>query len=92
MAEKDYLRAYKFHRTGDAVRVEEQAFHTTENNTQTHPRGFAELRSPDGMPGGALSLSANGNRDGVLWVSVSPCRDTTNNIRAGTLMAFNAWT
>jgi hypothetical protein len=82
MAEKDYLRAYKFHRTGDAVRVEEQAFKTTEGNAQTHPRGFDQLRSPDGMPGGALSLSANGNQDAILWVSVSPCHDTTNEIRA----------
>lgn len=90
MAEKDYLRAYKFYRTGDAVHLEEQAFKTTENNSQTHPRGFTDLRSPDGMPGGALSLSANGNHEGVLWVSVSPCPDTTNNIRAGTLMAFDA--
>ncbi|HEY6127300.1 MAG TPA: hypothetical protein VIW23_03875 [Candidatus Acidoferrum sp.] len=93
MAEKDYLRAYKFHRTGDVVSVEEQAFKTTEGNTQIHPRGFDQLRSPDGMPGGALSLSTNGNpQDSILWVSVSPCYDTTNNIRAGTLMAFNAQT
>jgi len=42
------------------------------------------------MPGAALSLSANGNQDAILWVSVSPCHDTTNEIRAGTLMAFKA--
>jgi len=92
MAEKDYLRAYKFHRTGDAVTVEEQPYKTTEGNAQMHPRGFTDLRSPDGMPGGALSLSANGDQDAILWISISPCPDTTNNIRAGTLMAFNAQT
>jgi hypothetical protein len=89
MAEKDYLRSYKFHRTRDAVRVEEQPFKTTEGNAQMHPRGLDQLRSPDGMPGGALSLSTNGNpQDAILWVSVSPCHDTTTEIRAGTLMAF----
>jgi hypothetical protein len=93
MAEKDFLRAYKFHSTDDTASVEEQASKTTEGNTQMHPRGFDQLRSPDGMPGGALSLSTNGNpQDSILWVSVSPCHDTTNFIRAGTLMAFNAQT
>jgi hypothetical protein len=89
MAEKDFLRAYRFFDRGNAIRVEEHSYKTTEGNSQPHPRGLPNLRSPDGMPGAALSLSANGNRNAILWVSVSPC-EATNDIRAGTLMAFDA--
>jgi uncharacterized protein with LGFP repeats len=46
---------------------------------------------PDGMPGGALSLSANGNRDGIIWASV-PKFDSQWTIAPGRLMAFDATT
>ena len=94
MAEKDYLRAYKVYRSG---RFEEQATMTTKAPFKataakvppTFPKG---LRSPDGMPGGALSLSANGDKDGVVWASLAPTRDAANTIELGILMAFDART
>ncbi|MFL6725406.1 MAG: hypothetical protein ACJ8FS_02690, partial [Sphingomicrobium sp.] len=95
MGEKDYLRAYKVYRSG---RFEEPAAMTTKA-----PYGLAAarvplmfkgglLRSPDGMPGGALSLSANGDKDGVVWVSLAPAGDASETIEPGILMAFDAET
>jgi hypothetical protein len=95
MGEKDYLRAYKVYRSG---RFEQQAVMTTEP-----PHGLTAvkvpimfkgrlLRSPDGMPGAALSLSANGDKDGVVWVSLAPGGDAANSIEPGILMAFDAET
>lgn len=48
-------------------------------------------RSPDGMPGGALSLSANGGTGGIVWASV-PTRDEINDLGPGRLIAFDAQT
>jgi outer membrane protein assembly factor BamB len=94
MGEKDYLRAYRVYQSG---RFEEQAAVTTKKPHRPTavkvPRIFPNgLRSPDGMPGGALSLSANGDKDGVVWVSLAPLRDATSSIEAGILMAFDAET
>jgi hypothetical protein len=83
MAEKDYLRAYKVFRDG---RVEEHDARSTESFP---PHVGQILKSPDGMPGAALSLSANGNQNGILWVAVSPNPDQ-NQIQQGRLMAFDA--
>ncbi|NUR59297.1 MAG: hypothetical protein HOV87_11605 [Catenulispora sp.] len=57
MAEKDYLRQFA---VGGDGRVNPVALRTTTD---------IGLRSNDGMPGGVASLSANGGRDGVLWLS-----------------------
>ena len=87
MAEKDYLRAYRILSTGQIV---EKAEMTTANARPPYPRGFPNgLRSPDGMPGAAVSVSSNGDQNGIVWVSVSP-KDTINTIESGVLMAFDA--
>ncbi len=81
MPEKDYLRAFKAYDDGH---VDERPAMTTESS---------KIRSPDGMPGGFLSLSANGGRDGIIW-AVLPEHDATGtkgNV-IGRLIAFNALT
>jgi hypothetical protein len=89
MAEKDYLKAFRVFASG---RVEARPALTTDRAV-TIPHVFPDgLRSPDGMPGAALSLSSNGNKDAVLWVSLAPARDATNTIEPGILMAFDAMT
>ncbi|MFY9554378.1 MAG: hypothetical protein WAV47_06610 [Blastocatellia bacterium] len=89
MAEKDYLKAFKVFRSG---RVEEHPTMTTKTASIIPPVFPKGLRSPDGMPGAALSLSSNGDRDAVLWVSLAPAKDATNTIEPGILMAFDATT
>lgn len=88
MAEKDYLRAYRILKTGQIV---EQAEMTTASAPPPYPKGLNGLRSPDGMPGGAVSASSNGDQNGIVWVSVSPV-DATYTIEPGILMAFDALT
>ncbi len=83
MPEKDYLRAFKAYDDGH---VDERPAMTTESKS-------SKIRSPDGMPGGFLSLSANGGRDGIIW-AVFPEYDATgtNGNIIGRLIAFNALT
>ena len=39
--------------------------------THFNPKaGKSRVRAPEGMPGGILSLSANGDHDGVLWAAL----------------------
>ena len=76
LAEKEYLRAFRYHlATGH---VDEQPVLTA-----------AGVRASDGMPGGAVSVSANGNRDGVVWVSVHK-EDAMDGIHPGRLVALDA--
>ena len=42
------------------------------------------------MPGGILTLSSNGNQDGIIWASHPTDKDGNNSVVAGTLRAFNA--
>lgn len=42
-----------------------------------------------GMPGGMISLSANGDRDGVVWASI-PYTDANMEVSAGRLLAYDA--
>jgi hypothetical protein len=88
MAEKDYLRAYRVFSTGV---IEESASNTTQSTPGPYPPNFPLLRSPDGMPGGAVTVSSNGDRDGIVWVSVAP-REATYDITPGAFMAFDALT
>jgi outer membrane protein assembly factor BamB len=78
LAEKEYLRAFRYHLP--AAHVDEQPAATA-----------MSIRASDGMPGGALSISANGNRDGVVWVSVHKT-DAITYISPGRLAAFDATT
>ncbi|HEY7579705.1 MAG TPA: hypothetical protein VH855_19105 [Acetobacteraceae bacterium] len=82
MPEKDYLKVF---RVFDDGRMEERPFVTTQDSG---------IRSPRGMPGGALSLSADGGKSGVLWVSVLK-QDSVDALNTsgqflGRLIAFDA--
>jgi hypothetical protein len=94
MPEKDYLRAFKVSPSGNVDRCPAM---TTRGQTKAD-----DLRSPPGMPGGFLSVSANNGRDGIVWASVScikksdgsDCDEATNTSGevTGRLMAFDALT
>jgi hypothetical protein len=75
MPEKDYLRAY--------------AYNSSTGVLNTTPTAVSTVRSPDGMPGGALSLSANGSSNGILWAQVPKFDGQWVNV-PGTLIAFDA--
>lgn len=55
----------------------------------------AEVSSPEspvplgGMPGGMISLSANGNSGGIVWASV-PYQDANMQLSAGRFLAYDA--
>jgi hypothetical protein len=61
-----------------------------------------DLRSPTGMPGGFLFISANKGQDGIVWASVTCFKDrlgktcddasTTSGETTGRLLAFDALT
>jgi hypothetical protein len=76
LAEKEYLRAFRYHLSSR---------HVDETSALT----ATSVRAPDGMPGGAITLSANGNTNGVVWVSVHK-EDASNGIHAGRLVALDA--
>jgi len=84
MAEKDYLKGFRYNLASNLLDL---AFDwscflcpvTMSSN----------VRSPDGMPGGALSLSANGNTGGIVW-ALFPKQDGQYDTRAGRLVAFDA--
>jgi len=82
MPEKEYLKAY---RAFDNGALDQHPFLSTTE---------IGIRSPRGMPGAAVSLSANGGRDGIVWVSVakqdSPDAQNTSGDVNGRLMAFDA--
>jgi hypothetical protein len=42
------------------------------------------------MPGGILTLSANGDQEGIVWASHPTDKDSNHSTVAGTLRAFNA--
>jgi len=44
----------------------------------------------EGHPGGMLSLSANGQRDGILWAAIQVSGDTKRESRPGVLHAYDA--
>lgn len=44
----------------------------------------------EGHPGGMLSLSANGEKDGILWVAIHNSGDSWHESRPGILHAFEA--
>lgn len=52
---------------------------------------ISDVRATDGMPGGFLSLSADGTNDGIIWASF-PQQDNTFFTQPGRLVAFDAMT
>jgi hypothetical protein len=49
----------------------------------------AQSPPPGGMPGGMISLSANGGKDGVLWASI-PYTDANLEVSPGRFLAYDA--
>jgi hypothetical protein len=49
----------------------------------------AEVPPPGGMPGWSISLSANGNTDGVVWAMI-PYGDANVHVTNGRLLAYDA--
>lgn len=77
MPEKDYLRAFRYD-------------HATHQVTTT-AAAVSTVRSPDGMPGSHLSLSANGAGHGIVWALVPKFDGQWRNV-PGSLVAFDALT
>jgi hypothetical protein len=87
MAEKDFLRAYPVSRDGQINTTGV----LTSQSAMTRKAFTTAIQSPDGMPGGAVSVSSNGSSDGIVWVSVAP-EDATRTFAPGVLLAFDALT
>lgn len=88
-AEKDYVKSFRFFPEGG------QSCRSMSSSTPScidfGTSVMSDMRAPDGMPGGFLSLSANGDSDGIVWASF-PRDDNTFFIRSGRLVAFDAIT
>ena len=74
--EEDYLKAFAFNGS---------TFNTTPISESTYP-------APTGMPGGFLTISANGSQagSGILWASIPYAEDANEEIVSGVLHAFDA--
>jgi outer membrane protein assembly factor BamB len=55
-----------------------------------HTRPVQGMMGNKGMPGGFLSISANGQNDGILWAAIPYQDDAWVEIVRGSLRAFNA--
>jgi hypothetical protein len=76
MPEKEHVKAFKY----DILK----------KKIEENPVATSNLIVPDGMPGGALSISANGSQDGVVWVSMPNRKDATTGVHRGSLVALDA--
>jgi outer membrane protein assembly factor BamB len=76
MPEKEHVKAFKYN--------------LREKTVTESPVAHSDFKVPDGMPGGALSISANGNQDGIVWVSMPNQSDATDGIHRGSLVALDA--
>jgi len=74
--ENDYLRAWRFDRTSGKFVTPQVAV-------------AAELPSL-GMPGGILSVSANGMNEGIVWVTLPRAGDANENVTPGLFRAYDA--
>lgn len=85
MPEKEFVKAFKY----DVVngKIEEKPAFIS--GTVSNGVGSGVL-NPDGMPGGALSISANGTQDGIVWVSKPNRVDSTMGVHQGSLVALDA--
>ena len=77
MPEKDHLRAFRY----------DNASHLLATSALVQ----SAERSPDGMPGAFLALSANGSSNGIVWASAPKVDGQWQNV-PGRLIAFNALT
>lgn len=70
-----------------------KAFKFNGTTFTTTPFSTTAVKSPTtgcGMPGAMLSLSANGNRNGIIWANCVFTGDAIHNIVPGVLRAFDA--
>jgi len=76
--ENDYLRAYRFNESNGKF--------------DTPAIAVGPVLPPEGMPGGMMSLSANGSQPGtaILWATTQAVGDANNFTVPGTLHAFDA--
>jgi outer membrane protein assembly factor BamB len=67
-----------------------KAFHFDAARNEFHTRPLQGMMGNQGMPGGFLSISANGQNDGILWATIPYQDDAWVEIVRGTLRAFDA--
>src|ERR1700678_682462 len=79
--ENDVLRGFQFNATTGLLTTTPFA-----TSTMTAPA----TNNDGAMPGGFLSISANGNSNGILWASTPYNGDAANQNTQGVLYAFNA--
>ena len=79
--ENDVLRGFLFNATTGLLNTTPFA-----TSTMTAPA----TNNDGAMPGGFLSISANGNSNGILWASTPYSGDAANQNVQGVLYAFNA--
>ena len=72
--EEDYVRAYRY----------------DSNQKKFDTRPIKGMMGNRGMPGGFLSISANGNKDGILWAAIPYQDDAWVEIVRGSMRAFRA--
>ena len=81
--ENDFLRAFSFDATKQLLVIPPRAM-----STMTAP----ETNNNGAMPGGFLSISANGVTDGIIWASTPFAADASQATVEGVLRAFDAVT
>jgi outer membrane protein assembly factor BamB len=81
--ENDFLRAFSFDPSARKINSTPVAM-----STMTAPM----TNNRSAMPGGFLSLSANGDTDGIVWASTPFAGDASQATTAGVLHAFDAVT
>ncbi len=79
--ENDVLRAFQFNTTTGLLATTPFA-----KSTMTAPA----TNNDGAMPGGFLTVSANGNSNGIVWASTPYNGDASNQSIQGVLYAFNA--
>jgi hypothetical protein len=60
------------------------------NNVNVPQASKSNVKPPNGMPGGMMSLSANGSSNGVLWVTMPLSGDANHSTVPGILRAIDA--
>jgi hypothetical protein len=86
MAEKDHLKAFRYDAAARRVRYDVDPDPVSR---AIRPFGESTETPNEGMPGGACSVSANGDQDGIVWVSY-PQRDGQWSKVPGFLVAYAA--
>lgn len=76
--ENDYLRAYRYN--------------PAQRRFETPAFAVGSVLPPQGMPGGMMTLSANGSQPGtgIVWATTQAVGDANNATVPGTLRAFDA--